>query len=155
MYLNCEDYLNENCQKYKTNENDLHNVKPTSKLRTLLYRTTQECCHSLERTQEDIFRYHFRFPPEPQTLVQLLIGSFRSYPSLNSRKIPKQAVALHCGQLSSFNMAARFPASASMQKMANNPQQSSIYQRSQFQQSPYGISVSSLLFDSFCFPLNR
>ena len=86
MYLNCEDYLNENCQKYKTNENDLHNVKPTSNLRTFLYGTIQECCHSLERTQEDIFRYHFRFPPEPQTLVQLLIGSFRSYPSLNSER---------------------------------------------------------------------
>lgn len=37
MYLNCEDYLNENCQKYKTNESDLHNVKPTANLRTLLY----------------------------------------------------------------------------------------------------------------------
>ncbi|KAJ7354764.1 hypothetical protein OS493_030541 [Desmophyllum pertusum] len=37
-------------------------------------------------------------------------------------------------------MAARFPASASMQKMANNPQQASMFQRSQFQQAPYGMA---------------
>ncbi|KAM7448208.1 SWI SNF [Porites harrisoni] len=37
-------------------------------------------------------------------------------------------------------MAARFPASASMQRMANNPQQASMFQRSQFQQSPYGMA---------------
>lgn len=49
-------------------------------------------------------------------------------------------VGLHC----SNNMAARFPASASMQKMANNPQQASMFQRSQFQQSPYGMAVRFL-----------
>lgn len=53
-----------------------------------------------------------------------------------------------------FNMAARFPASASMQKMANNPQQASMFQRSQFQQAPYGMAVSSWLFDCFVLPLN-
>jgi len=47
------------------------------------------------------------------------------------------------GLLCSNNMAARFPASASMQKMANNPQQASMFQRSQFQQSPYGMAVST------------
>lgn len=51
-------------------------------------------------------------------------------------------------------MAARFPASASMQKMANNPQQASLFQRSQFQQSPYGIAVSFWMLDSFVSPLN-
>ena len=51
------------------------------------------------------------------------------------------------GLLCSNNMAARFPASASMQKMANNPQQASMFQRSQFQQSPYGMAVSSQKFD--------
>lgn len=44
-------------------------------------------------------------------------------------------------------MAARFPASASMQKMASNPQQASMFQRSQFQQSPYGMAVSSHKFE--------
>ncbi|XP_044178824.1 SWI/SNF-related matrix-associated actin-dependent regulator of chromatin subfamily D member 1-like [Acropora muricata] len=37
-------------------------------------------------------------------------------------------------------MATRFPASASMQKMANNPQQTSMFQRSQFQQQAYGMA---------------
>ena len=44
-------------------------------------------------------------------------------------------------------MAARFPASASMQRMANNPQQASMFQRSQFQQSPYGMAVSFWFID--------
>ena len=44
-------------------------------------------------------------------------------------------------------MAARFPASASMQRMANNPQQASMFQRSQFQQSPYGMTVSFWFID--------
>ena len=44
-------------------------------------------------------------------------------------------------------MAARFPASASMQRMANNPQQASMFQRSQFQQSPYGMTVSIWFID--------
>lgn len=44
-------------------------------------------------------------------------------------------------------MAARFPASASMQRMANNPQQASMFQRSQFQQSPYGMAVSLRFID--------
>lgn len=53
------------------------------------------------------------------------------------------------GLLCSNNMAARFPASASMQKMANNPQQASMFQRSQFQQSPYGMAVSSYKLELF------
>ena len=44
-------------------------------------------------------------------------------------------------------MAARFPASASMQRMANNPQQAPMFQRSQFQQSPYGMAVSFWFID--------
>ena len=44
-------------------------------------------------------------------------------------------------------MAARFPASASMQRMANNPQQASMFQRSPFQQSPYGMAVSFWFID--------
>lgn len=51
------------------------------------------------------------------------------------------------------NMATRFPASASMQKMANNPQQASMFQRSQFQQQPYGMAVSFDAFDRLSFSL--
>ena len=58
-------------------------------------------------------------------------------------------MTLHCGiiLLCKTNMAARFPASASMQRMANNPQQASMFQRSQFQQSPYGMTVSFWFID--------
>ena len=51
------------------------------------------------------------------------------------------------------NMATRFPASASMQKMANNPQQASMFQRTQFQQQPYGVVVSFNAFDGFSLSL--
>lgn len=37
--------------------------------------------------------------------------------------------------------SARFPASAQMQKMANMPQQSGMFPRPQFGQTPYGMQV--------------
>jgi len=89
-------------------------------------------------------------------LKATLTNANRTFPNMTSstedeRLIPtiKRALTLHCGiiLLCKTNMAARFPASASMQRMANNPQQASMFQRSQFQQSPYGMAVSFWFID--------